>query len=120
MFCLASMESSLMFLAGCALLTFLLMKRSYRYFGRRRRRADSAPIVRIDRPATKWDGVQRDALAQVERQKVEMYEISRDLNGQLSSRIIVLEKLIEQSQRQIERMEQLLDEAKQLDTTYRR
>ena len=40
-----------------------------------------------------------------------MYEMSRDLNGQLNTKIIVLEQLISQSQQQIERMEQLLEEA---------
>jgi hypothetical protein len=38
-----------------------------------------------------------------------MYEMSRDLNGQLNSKMLVLEQLIAQSQRQIERMEQLIE-----------
>jgi len=98
-----------MFMAGCALLTFVLLKRSYRYFGRRSK-SNSTAIERVPRPSSQWDGAHRDTLAQVERQKVEMYEMSRDLNGQLSSRIIVLEKLIAQSQQQIERMEHLLEQ----------
>ena len=101
-------NSILMFMAGCALLTVILLKRTYRHFGRRRK-GNSAPIERVARPASKWDGAQRDALAVIERQKVEMHEMSRDLNGQLSSRIILLEQLIAQSQQQIDRMEQLIE-----------
>jgi len=104
----ADIDPAWTFFAGCALLTFVLLKRTYRHFSRRPK-SSSAPIERVHRPATKWDGVQRDALAQVERQKVEMYEMSRDLNGQLNSKMLVLEQLIAQSQRQIERMEQLIE-----------
>jgi hypothetical protein len=104
---IATLQATLGLLAGGALLTLILLKRSYRYFGRQKK-GGSAPIERVARPASQWDGAQRDALAQVERQKVEMHEMSRDLNGQLSSRIIVLERLIGDSQRQIERLEALL------------
>jgi len=102
------------FLAGVALLTWILMKRSFRYFGHHRRNNKTAPIERVPRPANKWDGVQRDVLAQVERQKVEMHEMTRDLNGQLSSKIIILEQLIADSQRQIDRLEQLLEQSEQI------
>jgi hypothetical protein len=106
----AQMNTSWMLFAGCALLTVILLRRVYRRMGRRQK-SSTAPIERIERPKGPWDGAQRDALAQVERQKVEMHEMSRDLNGQLSSRILVLEKLIGDSQRQIERLEKLLAEA---------
>ncbi len=106
----AMTRAAILFFAGCALLTLILLKRSYRHG---RRKSNSAPIERIARPTTKWDGVQRDTLAQVERQKVDMYDMARDLNGQLSSRIIVLEQLVGESQRQIERLETLLAEAEQ-------
>jgi len=107
----ASLQSVLLLMAGAALLTMILLKRSYRYFGRQRK--STAPIERIARPTGKWDGAQRDSLAQVERQKVEMHEIARDLNGELTSKIIILEKLIGDSQRQIERLEALLAETEQ-------
>ena len=97
-------------LAGVALLTWILMKRSGRYFGRKRDKSNN-PIETQPRPTGKWDGIQRDAMAQVERQKVEMHEMSRDINGQLSSKIIILEQLISDSQRQIDRLETLLDKA---------
>jgi len=101
----------LMFTLGSAMLTFWLLKRSYRYFGRSSRsKGGSQPIARQPRPTSKWDGAQRDALAVVERQKVEVYDMARELTGQLSTKIVVLEKLISDSQRQIDRMEKLVKE----------
>ena len=105
---LASIHAVWMFLAGVGLLTFILLKRSYRYFSRSRRIRNDKPLELQPRPKGPWDGAQRDTMARIERQKVEMFEMSRDLNGQLNSKIIVLEKLIADSQRQITRMEALL------------
>ncbi len=105
---LASIHAVWMFLAGVGLLTFILMKRSYRYFSRPRRKHNDKPLELQPRPKGPWDGAQHDTMAHIERQKVEMFEMSRDLNGQLNSKIIVLEKLIADSQRQITRMEALL------------
>ncbi len=107
---LANINAVWMFLAGVGLLSFILLKRSYRYFGRRSRKRNEPAIERIPRPTNAWDGVQRDSMAHIERQKVEMFDMARELNGQLSSRIVILEKLIGDSQRQIERMEQLLEQ----------
>jgi len=98
------------FFAGAGLLTVIVLRRTFRRIGRSGK-SSTEPIERVARPSGKWDGAQRDALAQVERQKVEMYDMSRDLNGQLTSRIVVLERLIGESQRQIERLETLLAEA---------
>ncbi len=102
------------FFAGCGLLTFILLKRTYRRLGRRKKN-DSKPIERIHRPTGPWDGAQRDAMAQVERQKVELYDMSRDLNAELSSKIIVLEQLVGESQKKIERLEELLAEARETE-----
>ena len=107
---LANTPAVWMFLGGVALLTLVLLKRTYRYLGRSRR-TKSPPLEHLHRPTSAWDGVQRDTLAQVERQKVEMHEMTRDLNGQLSSKIIILEQLISESQQQIDRLEKLLDQA---------
>ena len=102
----------LMFLIGCALLTTILLRRSYRYFGRGRSQQIQSPLEKQPRPATKWSGVERDSLAQIDRQEVEMHDMSRDISGQLNSKIIVLEQLIATSQRQIERLEKLLEESR--------
>jgi hypothetical protein len=104
----ANITAVWMFLAGVGLLTFILMRRSYRYFGKSRRRRNDTALDLQPRPKAPWDGVQHDAMARIDRQKVEMFEMARDLNGQLCSKIIVLEKLIADSQRQITRMEELV------------
>ncbi len=106
----------LMFLAGCGLLTWILLKRSGRYFGRGRRRSSSAPIESQPRPAGPWSGAQRDTLARIEREQVQLQERARELSGQLNSKIIVLEQLIATSSRQIERLEGLLEKNAQQES----
>ena len=107
---LANIHATWMFMAGAGLLTFILLKRSYRYFGRRRHVRNEGPLDLQKRPATKWDGAQRDSIAHIEREKVELYDMARELKGDLNSRIIVLERLIAESGQQIRRMEDLLQE----------
>ena len=108
MLVLADIHAVWMFLAGVGLLTFILLKRSYRYFVRPRRARNDAPLELQPRPKSIWDGAQQDAMAHIERQKVEMHDMARDLNGQLNTKIVVLERLIAESQKQIAQMEQLM------------
>jgi hypothetical protein len=108
MILLADMTAVWMFLAGVGLFAFILLRRSYRYFGKPRQRTSDAALDLQPRPKGPWDGAQHDVMARIDRQEVEMFEIARDLNGQLSSKILVLEQLIADSQRQIVRMEDLL------------
>ena len=110
MFLLANLHAVWMFLAGAGLLTFILMKRSHRYFGRKQRSRNEGPLDLQHRPTGKWEGAQKDSVAHIEREKVEMYDMARELKGQLNSRIIVLEQLIAESGGQIRRMEELLAE----------
>ena len=107
----AQLGSILMFIAGIALLTMILLRRTYRQLGRGRRKFDSRPIDAQPRPSARWDGAQGDSVAVIERQKVELAELSRDVNGQLDTKIMVLRELIAQSEQQIVRMEQLLQES---------
>jgi hypothetical protein len=104
----AQLGSILMFIAGIALLTSILLRRTYRQLGRGRKRYDSRPIDAQPRPSGVWDGAKADSSAVIERQKVQLAELSRDINGQLDTKIMVLRELIAQSQQQIERMEELL------------
>lgn len=107
----------LMFMVGCGLLTWILLKRCYRYFGRRSKSQNSSPIESQPRPTDPWSGVQRDAFARLDREQVEMQERARDLSGQLNSKIIALEQLIATSAQQIERMEMLLAQSTQQENT---
>jgi hypothetical protein len=114
---LADIHAVWMFLAGVGMLIFILMKRSYRYFSKRRRKRDDKPLALQPRPQSPWDGARHDTMAHIDRQEVEMFEMARDLNGQLTSRIIMLEKLIADSQRKITQMETLLAEIDDAQST---
>lgn len=103
-----SMFAPIAFAAGCALLTMILLRRSYRYFGKRRR-GSGKPIDAQPRPTDPWAGAKKDAAARFDREQVELHELARELMGQLESKTIVLNELVMQSQRQIERLEELLE-----------
>ena len=104
----------LMFLAGCGMLVLILLRRSHRYFGRRSSDSSSSlPVALQPRPTSKWSGVERDALARIDREQVDLYDMKREIEGQLNSKIVILEQLIETNQRQLERIEQLLGAAEE-------
>lgn len=105
---LAQLGSVLMFIAGIALLTAILLRRTYRHVGRRRKRYDSWPIDTQPRPASAWDGAKADSAAVIERQRVELAELSRDVGGQLDTKIMILRHLIAENEQQITRLEGLL------------
>ncbi|MEQ8209039.1 MAG: hypothetical protein RH917_04340 [Lacipirellulaceae bacterium] len=110
------LRGSLMFLAGVALITIMLVRKTYRRIGRGRAKLTGGRGPAIEsqpRPADAWDGAYRDASAHIQREKVELHEMARDANGQLTSKIVMLEQLIETSSGQIERMEQLLAELRE-------
>ena len=111
---LAKIEPWMMLLLGMVLLTGIMLRKSYRYFGRRRRAGYSEPpIAAVPRPDGKWSGAQKDLLAQISRREVEMFELSRELTGTLDSKIIVLQELIAKSDRRIEELERLLQELRE-------
>jgi hypothetical protein len=98
-----------LFIAGCAVATWVLLRRSARL--RRARRRDVDHLEHLPRPtADPWDGVRRDAAAMAERQQVELFDLARDFTGQIDSKMILLQQLMTQSQRQIDRLEELLRE----------
>jgi len=107
---LARIDPSLLFLLGCALMTAILLRRSYRYFGGRLRKRSEAGLEKVHRPASAWDGMQRDASARIDRQQVELYDVAREVKGEIDGKLILLQTLIAKSQQQIDRMETLLAE----------
>lgn len=111
----AQLGSIMMFIGGIALLTMILLRRTYRQVGNRRRKQDSRHLDSQPRPTSQWDGAKADTSAVIERQKVELAELSRDVNGQLDSKIMVLRELITQSNEQIARMEVLLSSAESVE-----
>jgi hypothetical protein len=108
MISLAAVDPTLLFLAGCAVLTWVLLRRSYRRCGRRPSNRDY--LEHLHRPASAWDGACHDAVALIDRQKVELYDMARDAAGRLDSKLIMLNQMITTNERQIERMEELLAE----------
>ena len=114
---LATQTPTLLFLGGCVLLTWVLLRRYYIARGSASRRQGPNYLEHVPRPTSAWDGVQKDTLAVVERQKVELQEMARDVNGRVDTKLRLLDQLIVQNQAQIERMEVLLAELKQADRT---
>lgn len=100
----------LMFLLGISLLTSILLRKSYGQIGRRRKAYDSRPIDAQPRPKTEWDGAKHDSIAVIEREKVQLAQMSRDVNGQLDTKIMILRDLLARSEEQIDRLEELLGE----------
>ncbi|QDU91659.1 hypothetical protein Pla175_50890 [Pirellulimonas nuda] len=107
---LAAITPQILFIAGCALLVYILMRRSYRFFGAAKRRS-TGPIDVQHRPVTQWDGVQADADARVNRQQVELEEMSRQMRGEIDSKLIALRELSARCDAQIAKLESLLDRA---------
>jgi hypothetical protein len=107
---LAAVSPTLLFLAGCAVLTWVLLRRSYRRCGRKTTKGNRDYLEHVHRPTNAWDGACHDATAVIERQKVELYEMARDASGRLDSKLMLLSHLITTSQKQIDRMEELLAE----------
>ncbi|MGI9456975.1 MAG: hypothetical protein ACR2NU_10455 [Aeoliella sp.] len=103
-------QAILMFIAGIALLTMILLRRTYRQIGRHRKRYDARPIDSQPRPESEWSDAKSDVPAVIERQKVELADLSREVHGQIDSKVMVLRELIVQSQHQIARMEELLEQ----------
>lgn len=107
---LAAVSPTLLFLAGCAILIWVLLRRSYRRCGRRTRPGAGDYLEHVHRPTSAWDGACHDAEAVIDREKVELYDMARDAAGQLDSKMILLSHMLADSQKQIDRMEQLLAE----------
>ncbi|MEM1303896.1 MAG: hypothetical protein AAGG46_03315 [Planctomycetota bacterium] len=108
---LAEFLPTLMFAAGCALLTMIMIRLTYKRIGRRRPRRNEPAIDAQPRPTGAWSGAQADASARISRQEVELHDRSREVTAQIDSKMIMLRELIAQSDEQIARLETLLAEA---------
>ncbi len=88
---------------------FFLLRRSYRYFGRRSK--GGSAVVRVPRPKNSRSGLPADALSELTRQEVQLHERERDASARLDSKIGVLQHLIRQAQETIARLESLIADA---------
>jgi hypothetical protein len=107
---LAAVNPTLLFLAGCAVLVWVLLRRCYRRCGRKAGQGNRDYLEHLHRPTSAWDGACHDADAIIEREKVELYDMARDAAGRLDSKLILLDQMMATNERQIERMERLLAE----------
>ncbi len=96
----ANLGATLMLLAGCALLVYMLIRKAHLQRVRERRTTVISEMDRLPRTSQPW---------QTTGNGDEMADLARDINGPLSTKMIVLQQLIADSQRQIERMETLLE-----------
>ena len=101
---LAAVDPALLFLAGCAVLTWVLLRRCYRQCGRKEHSSRRDYLEHVRRPTSAWDGACHDTAAAIERQKVELHDMARDTTGRLDSKMMLLGHLIATSQKQIDRM----------------
>jgi len=100
------------FCAALAVAIVILLRRSYRYFGRRSKAG--GPIVHVPPAGSRTRGGARDAEAQRLSEEVRMHETARELSARLDSKISVLEYLTGMAQQQIKRLETLIEQAQQL------
>ena len=100
------------FCAVLAVAIVILLRRSYRYFGRRSKASGS--IVHVPPAGPRTRGGARDSEAQWLSEEVRMHETARELSARLDSKISVLEYLTGVAQQQIDRLETLVDQAQQL------
>jgi hypothetical protein len=96
----AGVASTIMMLVGIGLLAYTLLRKSHHGQATQYRTRVSHDVARLPRSKPTW---------QTSDTSVNAAEIARDLNGQLTTKMVVLEQLIADSQKQIERMEELLE-----------
>lgn len=93
------------FLLALAVAIAILLKRSYRYFGRSGK--NHPPLVTLPRPAALGHSPGQ-APAEWAKYEVELHETARRLSAQLDSKMIALTELTRQAQQTIEKLETLL------------
>jgi hypothetical protein len=114
----ANITSWLMFSAGIVLLTLILLKRWYRYYGRRGRKATT------DKPAVydfaRHESRPLDSPPELLRWQVEMHDTARDLKAELDSKMSVLQALVQIAREERQRLEAAIHRAHQLGLSTRR
>jgi hypothetical protein len=102
----ANILSSIGYLLALVIMASLLMRRSYRYFGRKGKKIEG--LVRIDRPkpARRWSS-NIDSPEQVAKFEVQLQETMRELSAQLDNKMVCLQVLLRQANEKIHRLEQL-------------
>lgn len=98
-----------MFLAGVLLLIMILLRRFYRYYGRRKptRKVAEPYLAHTPRPTGEKRSLS-NASADVLSWHVEMHETAREMKAELDSKMRALQLLIGQARYEADRLEQIL------------
>ena len=91
---------------------FVLLRRSYRYFGRKEKAGPALP--RVTRPDPKPEQALWGAPAELARWQVEMHETARDLKSELDSKLSLVQTLVAQARHESQRLEGAILQARQL------
>lgn len=108
---LATYLEQAMLALGVGILVSIFLRITYRRLGKRKKNNTTKPIVAQPRPDTPWSGAYQDADAQLNRKEVELQEMVRNVTATIDNKLILLQQLIAQSQQQIDRLEELLQES---------
>lgn len=116
MWLLADITSWAMFLLGVVLLTVILLRRFYRYYGPRQKstRTVTNSVANHRTPAARS---LTDAPPEVLRWQVEMHETARDLKAELDSKMSALQALIGLVRDETARLEAAITRAHRLGVT---
>ncbi len=98
---------------GVGILVAIFLRITYRRLRKGKGKSSTRPIAEQPRPETPWSGAYQDADARLSRKEVELHEMKREVTATIDNKMILLQQLIEQSQQQIDRLEELLEDAEQ-------
>ena len=101
----------LILLLAMGLLTMMLWRRSSRHFGRGGKAYETPH--RISKLHDDRDLALADAPPEISRWQVEMYELSRDMKGELDTKMAVLQLLIRNASDAADRLERAVAQAEQ-------
>lgn len=97
----------LFFAAGVGMLIAMMLRRTARKWeAEKKKKPVRSGIAPTESPSS--------YASASDQREVEMHSLARDMMGQLDSKMILLQELVDKSQRQIDRMEVLLDEVEKV------
>jgi len=108
-------KSELLFLLGLCLVTFTLLRRSFRYFGRRPKKNRWGETISPKKRSKKRGHVSEVSalIARMDSIEVELDERARDLMGELDSKMLALQHLTRQATEESCRLQELLAQAQE-------
>jgi hypothetical protein len=101
---------TVLFVMGAMLIVFVLVRRS-RKRGHLAKMSSVSPPPHVAHPPA---GHHLDAPGAMGRWEVEMYELARDLAGQLDSKLVIVQQLVRNAEQATARLEALIERAEQV------